>query len=128
MTEQTRPSIELSSNLGYALMLQVSSAILIIGGSLVFGAPGTELVWLIIVAILYAIGFLQMFGTRYLMQREKHGILVALAIATFAYLFSAGLVFSWYVLSDQLGPLVLYSATFGINVILAILCTKIPKS
>ena len=128
MTERTGPSIELESNLGYALMLQVSSAILIIGGSIVYGAPGTDLIWLLVVAILYAIGFLQMFGTRYLMQREKYSIHVALAIATFAYLFSAGLVFFWYVLSDQLGPLVLYSATFGINVILSILCTKIPKS
>ncbi|MFX1607040.1 MAG: hypothetical protein ACFFDD_14195 [Promethearchaeota archaeon] len=128
MTEQTRPSIELRSNLGYALMLQVTSAILILGGTLFFGAPSPDVVWLVVTGILYGLGFIQLLVTRYVMQIERNGILVALIIATFACIFSFGIAGCWYVLFDQLMPLVLYSITFGINVALAILFIKMPKS
>lgn len=128
MTERTEPSIEPRSNLGYALMLQVTSAILIIGGTLYFGAPGTDVVWLTTVGILYGIGFIQMLVTRYVMQRERNGVLVAFFVATLAYMFSIGIAFFWYVLFDQLVQMVFYCVTFGINVALAALLAKIPKS
>ena len=127
MTENTEPSIELRSNLGYALMLQVTSALLLIGGTWYFGAPNPAVVWLAVTGFLYGIGFIQLLVTRYVMQRERNGILVAFVIATLAYMFSAGIAFSWYVLFGQLIPLVLYAVTFGVNVILAILLMKIPK-
>ncbi|MGD9396661.1 MAG: hypothetical protein PVJ05_09560 [Candidatus Thorarchaeota archaeon] len=128
MTEQARLSIELRSNLGYALMLQVTSAILIIGGTWFFGAPSSDVIWLTVTGILYGLGFIQLLVTRYVMQRERNGILVAFTIATFTYMFSIGMAFFWYVLFSQLIPMVLYSITFGINVILVVLLMKIPKS
>jgi hypothetical protein len=127
MTEQARPSIELRSNLGYALMLQVTSAILIIGGTWYFGAPSPDVVWLTVTGILYGIGFIQLLVTRYVMQRERNGILVAFVVATFAYMFSIGMAFFWYILFNQLIPMLLYCITFGINVTLAILFMKMPK-
>jgi hypothetical protein len=127
VAERKGPSIELKSNLGYALMLQVISAILIIGGTLFVGAPSPDVVWLTASGILYAIGFIQLLLTRYVMQREKNGILVAFFIASIAYLFSIGMAFYWYALFNQWVPLVLYCVAFGINVALAGLLTKIPK-
>jgi len=127
MTEQTRPSIELRSNLGYALMLQVTSAILILGGTWFFGAPSPDVVWLIVTGILYGLGFIQLLVTRYVMQRERNGILVALIIATFTCMFSFGIAGFWYVLFNQLMPMVFYTITFGINFTLAVLFMKMPK-
>ncbi len=128
MTENSEPSIELRSNLGYALMLQVTSALLLIGGTWYFGAPNPAVVWLTLTGFLYGIGFIQLLVTRYVMQRERNSILVAFVIATFAYMFSVGMAFFWYVLFDSLIPMVLYCITFGINVILAALLMKIPKT
>ncbi len=127
MTERAGPSIELRSNLGYALMLQVTSAILIIGGTWFFGAPSPDVIWLTVTGILYGLGFIQLLVTRYVMQRERNGILVAFIIATFAYLFSIGMGFFWIVLFNQLIPMMLFSVIFGINISLAILYMKMPK-
>ena len=127
MTERAGPSIELRSNLGYALMLQVTSAILIIGGTWFFGAPSPDVVWLTVTGILYGIGFIQLLITRYVMQRERNSILVAFTIATFAYLFSIGMGYFWIVLFNQLIPMMLFSVIFGINITLAILYMKMPK-
>ena len=127
MNERAALSIEVRSNLGYALMLQVTSAILMIGGTWFVGAPGPDVIWLTVTGILYGIGIIQLLVTRYVMQRERNGILVAFVIATFAYMFSIGIAFFWFVLFDQLMPMVLYCVTFGINVILAMLFMKIPK-
>jgi hypothetical protein len=127
MTERTGPSIELRSNLGYALVLQVISALLIIGGTLLVGSPGPDVIWMTVTGILYGIGFIQLLLTRYVMQRERNGILAAFLIATFAYIFSIGMAFFWYAFFSQLVSMVLYCIIFGVNIILAFMLIKIPK-
>ena len=108
-------------------MLQVISALLLIGGTWLIGAPGPDVIWLTITGILYGIGFIQLLLTRYVMQREKNGILVAFLVATFAYMFSIGMAYFWYVFFNQWIPTVLCSVIFGVDVILAIMLMKIPK-
>ena len=115
MTERTAPSIDVGTNLGKAIMVQVVSAILIIGGTLFIGPPGTDLLWLTIVGILYAIGFMQMLLTRYLLQREKNGILVAIIISLLAMVFSVIAATIWVVLSDLWIPSFFYVIIFAIN-------------
>ena len=127
MTERTGLSIELRSTLGYALMLQVMSALLPIGGTWLIGAPSLDVIWLTVTGILYCIAFIQLLLTRYVMQRERNGILASFMIATVAYLFSIGMAFFWYVLFSQVIPMVLYCVIFGVNVILVVMLMKLPK-
>jgi hypothetical protein len=127
MTERTGPSIELRSTLGYTLMLQVMSALLLIGGTWLIGAPSPDVIWLTVKGILYCIAFIQLLLTRYVMQRERNGILASFMMATVAYLFSIGMAFFWYVLFSQVVPMVLYCVIFGVNVILVVMLMKLPK-
>jgi len=115
MTERTALSIDVGTNLGKAIMVQVVSAILIIGGTLFFGPPGTDILWLTIVGILYAIGFIQMLLTRYLLQKEKNGILAAIIISLLAMLFSVIAAIIWGVLLDLWIPSFFYVIIFAIN-------------
>jgi hypothetical protein len=125
MTERAGTSIELRSNLGYALMFQVTSALFILGGTLFFDPIGLDLIWLVVTAGLYLIGFIQLLVTRYIMQREKNGILVAFLFATFAAIISFALAILWYLsLWNTIGMLY-YIITGIINVALAILLRKL---
>ncbi|MFW9787681.1 MAG: hypothetical protein ACFFE2_11535 [Candidatus Thorarchaeota archaeon] len=116
MTGRVGPSIELESPLGIANMVQVLSAILIIGGTLYCGPPNSEMLWLIVVGVLYTIGFVQLLMTRYLMQREKSSIEGAIIVAMLAMLFSFVDALVWGIVIGQLIPTVLYLIIFAINV------------
>ena len=116
MTERFTPSIEPGSPLGIAIMVQVLSAILIIGGTLYFGPPGSEMIWLIVVGVLYAIGFVQLLLTRYLLQREKNGIVAAVIVAILAMLFSFANAIIWGVFVDQWIPTIFYCLAAAVNV------------
>jgi len=115
MNERAAPSIDIGTNLGKTIMVQVLSAILIIGGTLFFGPPGTDILWLTIVGILYMIGFIQMLLTRYLLQREKNGILAAIIVSLLAMAFSVIAAIIWGVLLDRWIPSFFYVIIFAIN-------------
>jgi hypothetical protein len=111
-----------------AIMVQVISGILIIGGSAYFGPPITEILWVIFAAALYAIGFIQLIVTRNVLQREKKAILVANFVAVLAMLFSFGVALIWGVLIDQWIPMYFFCLVFGINVPLAGVLRKLRIS
>jgi hypothetical protein len=116
MTEKPELSIEPGSPLGIAIMAQVLSAILIIGGTLYFGPPSSEMLWLVVVGVLYAIGFVQLLLTRYLLQREKNGIIAAGMVAILAMLFAFVNTLVWSLIVDLMIPAVFYLIIFAINV------------
>ncbi len=115
MTQSAALSIDVRTPLGIAIMVQVLSAILIIGGTLYFGPPGSDILWLAIVGIMYAIGFVQMLLTRYLLQREKNGIVVAIIVAFLAMIFTFSIALIWGVLIGQWIAAFFYCLVFGIN-------------
>ncbi len=115
MTQSAALSIDVRTPLGIAIMVQVLSAILIIGGTLYFGPPGADILWLTIVGIMYAIGFVQMLLTRYLLQREKNGIVVAIIVAFLAMIFTFSIALIWGVLIGQWIAAFFYCLVFGIN-------------
>ncbi|MFW9964931.1 MAG: hypothetical protein ACFFCX_15280 [Candidatus Sifarchaeia archaeon] len=96
MTE--RPSIEASSLVGRALLLQAFSAILIIGSLLIF-VTGiiVNISGVAVMSVLYMIGFVQMLVTRYVMQGEAGGITVAFVVAIIAFLVSLIVGFYWII-------------------------------
>lgn len=127
MVESSTPSIELRSPVGYALMLQVTSAVLILGGTWYFGSPRPDLNARAFIAILVGVGFLQLLVARYIMQRKRSGILVAYALTTMSYFLAPMTAALWSIYSEQLAPIVLYLFVGGINAILTFLLIKISK-
>ena len=128
MTKSIGPSIILRSNLGYALMLQIISAVFIIGGSTYFGPHGFGLFSLVLIILLYAIGFIQLLVTRYVMQREKNGVLVAIGVAIITLLLSFGLaVYGWEVGLHEMQTF-FYFAVGTINVHLTVFLRKVHSN
>ncbi len=127
MDKSFTPSIELRSPVGYALMLQVTSAVLIIGGTWYFGSPRQDLNVLGFIVILYGVGFLQLLVTRYVMQRKRNGLLVACALSTMSYFLTPMTAGLWWIYSDQIAPIVVYLIALVINVILTFVLVKTAK-
>ena len=115
MTEREPLSIDVRSPLGMAIMVQVLSGILIIGGSAYFGPPITDILWVILAAALYMIGFIQIIITRNVLQRERNAILVANIVAVLAMVFSFVAAIIWGVLLDRWIPSIFFALVFGIN-------------
>jgi hypothetical protein len=115
MTERTGPSFEIKSPLGITVILQVLSAIMIIGGSVYFGPPSTEILSVVIAALLYAVGFIQIIMTRNVLQREKSALLVAYFVALSALAFSAFNALLWALFGDRWAPMYLFLIVAGIN-------------
>ena len=127
MSERNESSIVLRSNLGYALMLQVISAVSIIGGSTYFGPFSFGPVSFILIILLYAIGFIQLLVTRYVMQREKNGVLVAIGFAIITLLLSFGLAVYWWDIGFHEMQAFFYFAVGTINVHLTVLLRKVQS-
>jgi len=87
--------------------------------TLFFRPAGSEIAWLIFAGNLYAIGFIQLLVTRYLLQREKNGVLVAYIVAILAIAFSFGMALFWGILLDQWMQSSFYALIVGFNVPLA---------
>jgi hypothetical protein len=115
LTEQEPLSIDVRTPLGIAIIVQVLSGILIVGGSAYFGPPITDILWVIFAAVLYVIGFIQIIVTRNVLQREKNAILVANFVAVLVVLFSFAEAMTWGVLLDHWIPSIFYALVFGIN-------------
>ncbi|MFW9805503.1 MAG: hypothetical protein ACFFFK_02080 [Candidatus Thorarchaeota archaeon] len=127
MTKSTEPSIVLKSNLGYALMLQVISAVSIIGGLTYFGPFSFDLVSFILIILLYAIGFIQLLVTRYVMQREKYGVLVAIGFAIITLSLSFSLAVYWWEIGFHEIQAFFYFAVGTINVHLTVFLRKVKS-
>jgi hypothetical protein len=119
MNEKTTISIDVGTRLGNAAMIQVLSAIAIIGVTLFFRSPVSEIVWLIFAGILYAIGFIQVLVTRYFLQRERNATLVAYIVSILAIVFSFGMALYWGIQLDLWMPASFYTLIIGLNVPLA---------
>ena len=115
MTERAGPTFEVKSPLGIAVILQVLSAIMIIGGSVYFGPPNTEILSVVIAALLYAVGFIQIIMTRNVLQREKNALLVAYFVALLALASSAITALLWALFGDQWTPMYFFLIVAGIN-------------
>ena len=128
MTKSVGPSIILRSNLGYALMLQIISAVSIIGGSTYFGPFSFGPVSFILIILLYAIGFIQLLVTRYVMQREKNGVLVAIGFAIITLLLSFSLAVYWGEIGFHEMQAFFYFAVGTINVHLTVFLRKVQSN
>jgi hypothetical protein len=129
MSERAILSLEARSPIGRAIMLQVLSAIMIIGS--IAAAPPTihfsgifSVVFVQIVVIV--IGVFQMLITRAVLQKEHWGISAALISSLLALLFSVTVGTYWIIYQGLLGP---YFIIVGIvNTILAVLLAEIRKT
>ncbi len=129
MSETVPLSIELKSLIGRALMLQILSAIMIIGSLVVFvGGISVSFEWLLVMSVLYVIGFVQLLITRYVMQKEEGSITAAIVVTLSAIAFSIIVGFFWIIQSMYIG-LGLYFIIVGmVNAILAVLLLESRKT
>ncbi|MHA2144008.1 MAG: hypothetical protein ACXAB0_01050 [Candidatus Thorarchaeota archaeon] len=90
-------SIEVSSPVGRAALLQVLSAILIMG---TIAMPVVTLhvgfMWFLVLGGLWIIAFLQMLVVRGVLQKEGWGVSAALVVSIIALLLSVMAGFSWF--------------------------------
>jgi hypothetical protein len=129
MSETVPLSIEVKSLIGRALMLQILSAIMIIGSLVVFvGGISVSFEWLLVMSVLYVIGFVQLLITRYVMQKEEGSITAAIVVTLSAIAFSIIVGFFWIIQSMYIG-LGLYFIIVGmVNAILAVLLLESRKT
>jgi hypothetical protein len=109
-------------------MLQVISAVSIIGGSTYFGPLSFDPVSFILIILLYAIGFIQLLVTRYVMQREKSGVLVAIGFAIITLLLAFSLAVYWWGIGFHEMQAFFYFAVGTINVLLTVLLRKVQSN
>ncbi|MGY5872054.1 MAG: hypothetical protein RTV72_07425 [Candidatus Thorarchaeota archaeon] len=96
MTEKEKFPLNSQSPLGRAMMFQALSAVLIIGGVyILFGAITTLNLWVLFIGSFYAIGFVQIFLVRYVLQKQLHGVKGSIGVAITTVVFSLFCFFNW---------------------------------
>ena len=129
MSETVPLSIEVKSLIGRALMLQILSAIMIIGSLVVFvGGISVSFEWLLVMSVLYVIGFVQLLITRYVMQKEEGSITAAIVVTLSAIAFSIIVGFFWIIQSMYIGFGLYFIIVGMVNAILAVLLLESRKT
>ena len=105
-----------STTFGRAMMLQALSAMIIIGGLLVLWTPeGILNLHMLVVGILYAIGFIQIFLVRYVLQGGHNGAIASLIVALAAILFTFILVAFWVETPESAGKGFFFFTSMFVN-------------